>query len=256
MFRLLHKKKAEKTDARPHTEAVIKAVDTEKTTVPALLEMKASGCPQWLSALRGDIKEKAGIDISFAEIKPRATSQHVVMTDEGATMRVPFLILYTLGNCFNDAIREPEGLGLAKDSVADAVRDIWRVICGDFKLDRSELYDRQMYIGIQKTESVCFDYFARTQKNSVREYVARETGREPQSIFASSIPALTIVFSREDYEAAGIDEKAAALSNGICALAAAFVREKTGLELENTLHVAFMHPKMSEYNGYGLSRED
>ena len=252
------KKKAGKAEASTSVspaEVKKEAVKVGKTTLPAPFVLTGGNRPHWESVLCGRVKERTGIEISVAEINPRAVSHYAVMTEAGAVC-VPFLTLFTFGGSFSDAIREPEGSGLAKDEVAAAVRDIWRGICGEFTLDAAELYDDRMYIGVQKTETVCFEYFARTQKNAVREYVIRETGREPQSIYASSLPSLTIVFSHEDYEAADIGLKAQALADGIRALAAAFVRDKSGLELENTLKVAFMHPEMSGYNGYGLSRED
>lgn len=199
-----------------------------------------------------EIKKKLNINVALTVITLRSDSYFVV----GKSQKVPYLKLYTLKDSYEKIIGNPERMGLCSEEQKLKIMEIWYSICLKYNLNLDEYYDSKMYVGAERFETMCFSAFAYTQKEIVQDYLLKTLQTKPRDIFASSMPGVNIVYETADYERLNIEEKQEELSEKIKELAIDYVHEIAPIVTECNLKVTFYHPKMENYNGYGLARQD
>ena len=128
-------------------------------------------------------------------------------------------------------------------------------VIGEVYYDIDDCYDSKMYIGISSFDNSCFAEFAKTQKARVEEYFVNRFGVRPKKIYSSSLPGITVVYEMSDYKSLELADKTSDIQKDIIEIAKDYVDRKYG-PLMCRLNVSIMHPKMDNYNSYGLSRED
>ena len=218
------------------------------------LEMieKASSDFMPFEDFKEEIKKKLNIDAALTVIMLRSDSYFAV----GKSQKVPYLKLYTLKDSYEQIIGNPERMGLCSEEQKRKIAEIWHFICVKHNLNLDEYYDPKMYVGAERFETMCFSAFAYTQKESVRDYLLKTLQTKPSDIFACSMPGVNIVYETADYERLNLAKKQEELSKKIKELAIEYVHEIAPIVTECNLKVTFYHPKMENYNGYGLARQD
>lgn len=201
---------------------------------------------------RKEIKKKLNIDVPLTVIMLRSDSCFAV----GKSRKVPYLKLYTLNDSYEQIIGESERLGLCSEEQKRMIVEVWHFICVKHNLNLDEYYDSKMYVGAGRFETMCFSAFAYTQKERVSDYLLKTLQIKPRDIFASSMPGVNIVYETADYERLNLEKKQEELSKKIKGLAIEYVHEIAPIVTECNLEVTFYHPKMENYNGYGLARQD
>lgn len=219
-----------------------------------ILEMieKASSDFMPFEDFKEEIKKKFNIDVALTVITLRSDSCFVV----GKSQKVPYLKLYTLKDSYEQIIGNPERMGLCSEEQKRKIAEIWHSICVKHSLNLDEYYDSKMYVGAERFETMCFSAFAYTQKEIVCYNLLETLQTKPRDIFASSMPGVNIVYETADYERLNLEEKTEELSEKIKELAINYVHGISPIVTECNLKVTFYHPKMENYNGYGLARQD
>ena len=197
------------------------------------------------------LEEKLGIRVSSVELIKRSNS---CFSNSTGKKMLPYLRISVIGEMYYDLVTNP-GQGLLKDRYFAKVRDLWREYLESSGSDKDECYDSKMYIGISSFDNSCYAEFAKTEKGRVEEYLVGCFGIKPKKIYSSSLPGITVVFETSDYMRLELADKTADIQKDIIEIAEDFVGRKYG-PLMCRLNVSVMHPKMDNYNSYGLSRED
>ncbi len=218
------------------------------------LEMieKASSDFMPFQDFKKEIKKQLNIDVALTVITLRSDSCFVV----GKSQKVPYLKLYTLKDSYEQIMGNPERMGLCSEVQKAKISEIWYSICVKHNLNLDEYFDSKMYVGATRFETMCYSAFAYIQKEIVHDYLLKTLQTKPRDIFASSMPGVNIVYETEDYERLNIEEKTEELSEKIKELAINYVHGISTIVTECNLKVTFYHPKMENYNGYGLARQD
>lgn len=170
---------------------------------------------------------------------------------------VPYLNIKVKHADYEKIICDYRPQGQVNEEYSQKILAVWLDYVSAKYEDYQEYYDPRMYIGTDCFDDECFEMFAREQKQLVKQYLERFLGKAPDKIYASSMPGIYIVYSTLDYMFLnlGNDGLRNKVRDGIIGLAREHVEKQYG-ELTCNLDVKFYHPRMKEYNGYGLSRED
>ena len=195
------------------------------------------------------LEEKLGIRVSFVELIKRSNS----CFSTGKKI-IPYLRISVIGEVYYELVTNPSQ-GLLNDRYFAKVRDLWREYIESTGADIDDCYDSKMYIGISSFDNSCFAEFAKTQKARVEEYFVNRFGVRPKKIYSSSLPGITVVYEMSDYKSLELADKTPDIQKDIIEIAKDYVDRKYG-PLMCRLNVSIMHPKMDNYNSYGLSRED
>lgn len=200
------------------------------------------------------LKDKLGIEAPDVWIMKRSDS---VFAAGKKHKTVPYLEIKAKHSDYEKIICDYRPQGLVNEDYYQKISAVWFDYVSSKYEDYGEYYDPKMYIGTDCFDDECFEMFAREQKPLVKQYLTDFLGKAPDKIYASSMPGIYIVYSTLDYLFLnlGKDEFRNKVRDGIIKLARDHVEEKHG-ELTCNLDVKFYHPRMKEYNGYGLSRED
>lgn len=203
------------------------------------------------------LQEAQGITILGIEVTPRSESIIHVSRD-GGHMKIPCLSLL-LGEDDYSRLQSAGAIafnGVLQANFRTAVLSAWQQTVRETKLPAAEYYDDDMQLTALNLHRQYYEAFARSRKEQVRQYLINALGKAPRNIYASSLPALNIVYETADYGALGIENRKSKLEEDICALAAEYVRNQYGPDIPCPFSVKIWHPGMEGYNGYGMARED
>jgi len=169
---------------------------------------------------------------------------------------VPYLKLFVYEISYEDVIHEHRNLGLAKEEIADRVRDFVSKITMGME-EREEYYDPAMYVGVNSWERQCYGDFVYNHKDMIERVVFSIVGIFPHRVYASSTPSVNIIFQSFDYNRRSIGKYKSQIESEVKLKADKFVEEKYGTGLsKDVFEVNLWNPDMEGYNGYGLARQD
>lgn len=207
---------------------------------------------QLFEEMKRELQQKLNISVALVVVTLRSDSSYAV---EGGK-RVPYLRLHTLNGTYERIMGMPERMGLCSEEQRPGILECWKSVCMKYNMNLEEYYDSDMYVGVERFETRCFANFAYSQKDMVGDYLAKELGVRPKVIYSSSMPGINIVYDTLVYKMLQLDKKKDILSEKIKEMALQYVREIVPTVSECHLKITFYHPKMKEYNGYGLARQD
>ncbi len=200
-----------------------------------------------------------GINVIGVTIDP-ASNSHFVTRIDGSLVNIPVLGLYAVGEDAYCLMSSTRDISCIPDDIhIEQINTIWWDCCERNCVDLSEYCGAGAYISVKLTEGVLYNHAIRTAecRAEVADAVFRISRKHPRRVYCSSAPSYNIVMEMEDYLSANIDAKTDDLTSEIRKIAERHVGSMSrGYSLDNCLSVNFYHPKMPEYNGYGLARED
>lgn len=201
------------------------------------------------------LKDKLGIEAGAVKITKRKDSWFVV-EDKKKAREVPYLDIQAKLPDFEKIICDYRPKGLVNKEYHEKILALWlKYVTGKYE-DYSEYYDPQMYIGVVCFDDLCYERFAREEKQLVLRYLMGALGKEPFKIYASSEPGISIVYNTFDYLRLKLNKASvkAGIRDGVIDLAKEHVEKKYG-QLECRLDVRIFHTR-SKANDYYLTRED
>lgn len=140
-----------------------------------------------------------GYNVYDADIKACDESHFCVSTSMG-NVKVPYLQVYARGlETYNRLKDINEGMGLANNEQAEIIRSIWRESCIECKVDLTQFYYRDMYIGLDRIEKVLLLDYVYVMKEQVSNVLKDTLGCRPVSVYANSMPGYNAYgLARED----------------------------------------------------------
>ena len=199
------------------------------------------------------LKEKLDLNIADIEVMNLKESCFIAPKSD---KKVPYLKLFAVSDSYERIIGEPERMGLVNKKVRSDILSLWSDCVMDCHEEENGFFDDQMYIGVNRYETVCYARFAYDHKNEVNSYLVKRLNKAPRDIYASSAPGINIVYETNDYNDLGIENIKDELISNIIKMAKDSVRASIGCDVECSLSVKFWHPKMEGYHGYYLARQD
>lgn len=188
-----------------------------------------------------------------------ASNSHFATRIDGKLVAIPVLGLYAVGDNAYRLLKVRRDIsGMLDDRYKEQIDRIWRECCIRHKVDTDEYCGVGPYVSVKVTEGVIYNHTIRTPecRAEVADAVFRLSFKHPRKVYCSSMPSYNIVFEEADYLVAEIDRKKERITAEIRRIAEKHVSAAYGVELPDPLSVSFFHPKMPNYNGYGLARED
>ena len=202
------------------------------------------------------LKDKLGIETGAVTVIMRKDSCYSVEVSWKKYRDVPYLDINAKLPSFEKIICEYRPQGLANKEYHEKILALWLEYVSAKYEDYSEYYDPQMYIGVNCFDDLCYERFAREEKQRVLRYLIGALGKAPEKIYASSEPGISIVYSTFDYMRLrlNIASVKASICDGVIDLAKEYAQKKYG-PLTCRLNVKIIHTRSKEYD-YFLSRED
>ena len=202
------------------------------------------------------LKDKLGIEAASVTIMKRKDSCYTVEVSRKKYRDVPYLDIKAKLPCFEKNICDYRPQGLVNKEYREKILALWlEYVSGKYE-DYSEYYDPEMYIGVTCFDELCFERFAREEKQLVLKYLISTLGKAPEKIYASSEPGISIVYNTFDYLKLKLHKESvkAQVCDGIIDLAKEYAEKKYG-RLECRLNVKIFHTRSKGYDYY-LTRED